>query len=143
MIHLGELMSAHLDGELSLAEARLVAGHLDVCGECRAEFDDLAAARAAVRSLSWLEVPESVTDSIPATPVRISFGSPRSWVAAAVATAVLAVGSVALVEEPVTESVTAGDLRAVYVARASVDTDLAPTPRYLDSRQLVMFGGGE
>ncbi len=142
MIHLGEMLSAHLDGELSLGEARLVAGHLEVCGACRAEFDDLAAARAAVRTLPALELPESVTDAIPPTERRFRIPAPQ-WAAVAAAVLALAVGSATLLDTPAPEPISASDLGAVYVARVSVDRDLPPTPRYADAGTLFELRGGE
>ena len=142
MIHLGELLSAHLDGELTLGEARLVAGHLDVCGVCRAEFDDLAAARAAVRTLPALELPESVVEPIPPSEPRRS-GAPVQWAAVAAAVLALVVGSITLLDEPAPEPVSASDLGAVYVARVSVDRDLAPAPRHVDAAVLLELRGGE
>jgi predicted anti-sigma-YlaC factor YlaD len=143
MIHLGELLSAHLDGELSLGEARLVAGHLEVCGACRAEFDDLAAARAAVRTLPALELPDSVVAVIPRTERRRSRMPAPQWAAAAAAVLALAVGSAALLDEPPPEPISASDLGAVYVARVSVDRVLPPTPRYVDAGTLFELRGGE
>ncbi len=143
MIHLGELLSAHLDGELSLGEARLVAGHLEVCGECRAEFDDLTAARAAVRMLPALELPESVVDSIPPTERRRSRMLAPQWAAVAAAVLALAVGSATLLDEKPPEPISASDLGAVYVARVSVDRVLPPTPRFIDAGTLVELRGGE
>lgn len=142
MIHLGELLSAHLDGELSLGEARLVAGHLEVCGACRAEFDDLAAARAAVRTLPALELPESVVAAIPPTELRRSSLAPQ-WAAVAAIVLALAVGSATLLDEAPPEPVSASDLGAVYVARVSVDRVLPPTPRYVDAGTFVELRGGE
>lgn len=143
MIHLGELLSAHLDGELSLGEARLVAGHLEVCGACRAEFDDLAAARAAVRTLPGLELPESVTESIPPTDQRHSRMLAPQWAAVAAAVLALALGSATLLDEPAPQPVSASDLGAVYVARVSVERELPPAPRYVDAAVLVELRGGE
>lgn len=57
MIHLEELLSAYLDGELSREEVGYVARHLDGCEECIAEFRALQEARAAVRTLPRLELP--------------------------------------------------------------------------------------
>lgn len=143
MIHLGELLSAHLDGELSLGEARLVAGHLEVCGACRAEFDDLTAARAAVRSLPALEPPESVVAAIPPTARRRSRIPAPQWVAAAAAVLALAVGSATLLDDSPPEPISASDLGAVYVARVSVDRELPPTPRYVEAGTLFTLRGGE
>lgn len=142
MIHLGELLSAHLDGELSLGEARLVAGHLEVCGACRAEFDDLAAARAAVRTLPALELPESVAAAIPPTERR-GIRMPAQWAAVAAIVVALAVGSATLLDESPPEPISASDLGAVYVARVSVDRELPPMPRFVDAETLVALRGGE
>ena len=143
MIHLGELLSAHLDGELSLGEARLVAGHLEVCGACRAEFDDLAAARAAVRTLPALELPESVVAAIPPTEPQHSKSPVPQWAAVAAAVLALAVGSATLLDDAPPEPISASDLGAVYVARVSVDRDLPPTPRYVEAGTLFQMRGGE
>jgi predicted anti-sigma-YlaC factor YlaD len=143
MIHLGELLSAHLDGELTLGEARLVAGHLEVCGACRAEFDDLAAARAAVRTLPALELPESVVAPIRTTERMRSRPPVAQWAAVAAAVLAVVVGSITLLDEPAPEPVSASDLGAVYVARVSVDRDLAPAPRYVDAAVLLELRGGE
>jgi anti-sigma factor RsiW len=143
MIHLGELLSAHLDGELTLAEARLVAGHLEVCGICRAEFDDLTAARGAVRMLPALELPDSVVAAIPPSEPRRSLASATQWVAVGAAVIALAVGSLSLLDGPEPEPVSAADLGVVYVARVTVDRDLVPAPRYVDAEMLVGLRGGE
>lgn len=143
MIHLGELLSAHLDGELTIGEARLVAGHLEVCGACRAEFDDLASARAAVRTLPALELPESVAAAIPTTERERPRAPMTQWAAVAAAVLGLVVGSITLLDEPVPEPVSASDLGAVYVARVSVDRELAPAPRYVDAAVLLELRGGE
>lgn len=144
MIHLGELLSAHLDGELSLGEARLVAGHLEVCGTCRAEFDDLAAARAAVRTLPALELPESVAAAIsPTDRRRVRMPAPQWAAAVAAVVLALAVGSVTLLGESPPEPISASDLGAVYVARVSVDRELPPMPRFVDAETLVALRGGE
>ena len=56
----GELLSAYLDGELREGELDLVVSHLAECLECIAEFHDLKEARAAVRMLPMLQVPDRV-----------------------------------------------------------------------------------
>ncbi len=62
--HLGDRLSAYLDGELSIAEAREVSDHVIRCGECRDELHELDRARIAVRSLPGMETAE--LDAIPA-----------------------------------------------------------------------------
>lgn len=57
---IGELLSAYLDGELRDGELDLVVTHLNECLECIAEFHDLKEARAAVRMMPMLQVPDSV-----------------------------------------------------------------------------------
>ena len=57
---IGELLSAYLDGELRDGELDLVVEHLADCLECIAEFHDLKEARAAVRMMPMLQVPDSV-----------------------------------------------------------------------------------
>lgn len=49
--HAGDLVSAHLDGELDAAAVTWVDDHLAVCPACRRQADDAASARAWVRSL--------------------------------------------------------------------------------------------
>lgn len=49
--HVGDLVSAHLDGELDAETERRVAGHLEQCSACRQMADDAAAARSWIRSL--------------------------------------------------------------------------------------------
>ncbi len=142
MIHLGELLSAHLDGELSLLEAKLVAGHLEVCGACRVEFDDLAAARTAVRMLPALEMPDSVAQLIDGShSVARWSGKWMGAVAALVATVV--VSSMVLIDEPDPMPVSASDLGAFYVARVTVERELAPSPRYVDAEIFAGLRGGE
>lgn len=56
----GELLSAYLDGELNSGELEVVVSHLSDCLECIAEFHDLKEARAAVRMMPMLQVPDHV-----------------------------------------------------------------------------------
>lgn len=55
--HLGEELSAYLDGELSTQEMPAVVTHLETCTDCRAELADLDRSRTAVRALPGLETP--------------------------------------------------------------------------------------
>ena len=55
--HLGELLSAHLDGELSADEAATVDAHLAECDACRAELDATRAVRATVRAAPAVDPP--------------------------------------------------------------------------------------
>ena len=92
MNHPGDLLSAYLDGEVSASERAGIDEHLAVCPPCRGELEDLAGARAAVRSLPMLEPPAGILPE-PAEPVvRRLFGRRLAWAAAAVMAGVLGVG---------------------------------------------------
>ncbi len=56
--HLGEQLSAYLDGELATLEMPVVSSHLDTCVECRRDLAELDKGRIAVRALPGLEPPE-------------------------------------------------------------------------------------
>ena len=64
--HLGELLSAYLDGELSAAEQRRVSDHIVSCARCRGELHDLDRARIAIRSLPGVDTGQ--LDQVPALP---------------------------------------------------------------------------
>ena len=92
--HAGELLSALLDGELSVAEADQLEAHLRGCEACRAELDEIADARSALRDLPSLDPPSWL----------VTIGEPRSSrrslqavasVAASIVVVALAVSGVA------------------------------------------------
>lgn len=88
MTHLGELLSAYLDGEVSPDESTTVREHLGDCEDCRDELQAVMEARAAVRALPLLEPPAFLLP-------REEQEAERRWympVAAAVAVVVLAAG---------------------------------------------------
>jgi anti-sigma factor RsiW len=58
--HLGELLSALVDSELTPEEERQAERHLATCPACRAERDRLAQLRDAVRDLPELDLPPPV-----------------------------------------------------------------------------------
>jgi len=55
--HLGEQLSAYLDGELITVEMPVVSTHLDSCQDCRRELAELDRSRTAVRALPGVEPP--------------------------------------------------------------------------------------
>ena len=55
--HLGEELSAFLDGELGTAEIPAVTSHLGTCGDCRMILADLDQSRIAVRAMPGVEPP--------------------------------------------------------------------------------------
>ncbi len=83
MIHPRELLSAHLDGELTGSERAAVERHVAECEDCAHEVNALSSVRKALRSLPQLEPP-------------VPLLRPRSWLiirwgaAAAAATLVVA-----------------------------------------------------
>jgi anti-sigma factor RsiW len=52
MSHLGDLISAHVDGELDGAERDKVSAHLARCGQCRAEAAELRALKRQLGELA-------------------------------------------------------------------------------------------
>ena len=122
--HLGDRLSAYLDGELLTLEHRRVTKHLVDCADCRAELQDLDRARIAVRSLPGVET--TMTGEIPTTPVprrrrRIVAGG----IGAAAAAALLVGLAVGGGEDPV---FVLEDLATRHVARASADPGFAVLP---------------
>jgi anti-sigma factor RsiW len=95
--HPGDLLSAYLDGELAAADRAAIAEHLSSCIACRAEIDDVAAGRAAVRGLPMLELPPELIPS--AAPVADLAERRRRrrlpvWAASAAAAAAVVAGLV-------------------------------------------------
>ena len=122
--HLGDRLSAYLDGELVTLEHRRVTKHLVDCADCRAELQDLDGARIAVRSLPGVET--TMTSEIPATPTphrrrRIVAGG----IGAAAAAALLVGLAVGGGDEPV---FILDDLATHHVARASAEPGFAVLP---------------
>ena len=50
--HLGDLLSAYLDGELAPGEEEGVRDHLDTCADCRRELQLIGDGRSLLRSHS-------------------------------------------------------------------------------------------
>jgi anti-sigma factor RsiW len=101
--HLGDLLSALLDGELEYTEAAAARAHLQGCPFCRAELEAAGGARDLVRALPMMEMPADLLDAVvgDVAPV-VSIGAARrasrmrpltalAGVAAAAALVVLAV----------------------------------------------------
>ena len=117
MKHLDELMSVFLDGETNPAESVRVRRHLLECEQCRRRLDELNVARSALRSLPVLELPMSLVEPRPVTPL---VKRPSVWVgtAAAVAAAVIAIATVVT---PPAEPLSLSDVSRQLGARASLD----------------------
>lgn len=119
-VHVGEELSAFLDGELTTAEIPIVTGHLDGCTECRLELADLDRSRTAIRALPGLESPvflEAHREQSVRKNRRLRTVIAVASGAAAVALA-FTVGPFASSSEPA--SITIADLDARHAAVASV-----------------------
>lgn len=76
--HLGDRLSALLDGELAPPEAEEARRHLDACPACTAELSQIGQARALVRRLPPVEPPPRFLEQILAgggPPVAASGGA--------------------------------------------------------------------
>jgi anti-sigma factor RsiW len=82
--HLGDLLSALLDGELEPASAVAARAHVETCPACRAELDATAATRRRLRDLPELDLPFGL---LPRARRRHRRQRPLAWAAAAAAAA--------------------------------------------------------
>ena len=127
MIHLGELASAYLDGEVTPAESERVRTHLDSCQVCAREMSDLHVARSALRALPTLEVPVAVfaelglVDGV--VPIR---RRAVTWVAAAAAAAAIFVGT-AVVAAPDPIGLPLDDVAQLHVQHDPLTPRLTPS----------------
>lgn len=120
--HLGDLLSAYLDGELDREESATVSRHLDRCALCKSELGDLDKARAAIRSLPTLELPALLdVERVVRRPSRAV-----AW-AAAVAVAVVLVAGVSTSSQP-TPTFDIDTFAARHSARQSVETGIQVVP---------------
>ena len=121
--HLGDRLSAYLDGELVTLEHRRVTRHLVDCADCRAELQELDGARIAIRSLPGVDT--TTTGEIPATPARHRRGVIAGGIGAAAAAALLVGLAVGGGDEPM---FILDDLATRHVARASAEPGFAVLP---------------
>lgn len=124
--HLGDALSAWLDGELAPAARREAEGHLQACAGCQEEMEEIRQARAAVRSLPVRVPPPDLLGGL-VTPLRAR--EPRRRAAWALAAAAAAAVAVFLPREPSVAPVLPA-LVDSHAARSSVTgdplTQLAP-----------------
>ncbi|MEW9553481.1 anti-sigma factor [Nonomuraea sp. NPDC050783] len=64
MAHLGERVSALVDGELSHQERERALAHLTFCADCRAEVESVRALKSRLRSLDSPAMPTDLTMSL-------------------------------------------------------------------------------
>jgi anti-sigma factor RsiW len=122
--HLGEQLSAYLDGELVTEEIPVVSSHLDGCPDCRRELGDLDRSRTAVRALPGVEPPVFLAPRIEAKRSRRGLKTAVAVAAGAAAVSLaFAVTPLGDSDEPAAVSIT--ELESRHTARAS--TVPAPT----------------
>jgi anti-sigma factor RsiW len=125
MIHPDELLSAHLDGELTATERETVAAHLLACERCRQELSDLSAARSAVRSLPTLELPVLLATRVGSGQAAVALRRrPSVWIGSAAAVALAVFVGAAALSAPEPQRVAPPELTAVYGAASSNDPAL-------------------
>ncbi|GGL10356.1 anti-sigma factor family protein [Planomonospora parontospora] len=87
MSHLGERVSALVDGELNHHERDRALSHLTFCADCRAEVDAVRALKSRLRSLDGPSMPTDLTVSLlrmaepggPLPPRERPFPAPRTF----------------------------------------------------------------
>ena len=97
--HLGDVISALLDGELAPPARAAAEAHMAACRACAAEYEATARIRSAVRALPPVDPPFGVIERLlvsggveaPAPSTAASRRRPPVWVAGAVAAVSLAV----------------------------------------------------
>jgi len=122
--HLGELLSAYLDGELSTAEQRQVSDHVVSCAQCRGELHDLDRARIAIRSLPGVDTGQLAQIPPPPTSRRRRLAVAGS-VGIAAAVALFVALSLGGDPEP---AFSLDDLGNHHIARASAEPGFAVFP---------------
>ena len=121
--HLGEQLSAYLDGELVTEEIPVVSAHLDGCPDCRRELGDLDRSRTAVRALPGVEPPVFLAPRIEEKRSRRGLRTAVALAAGAAAVSLaFAVTPLGDSDEPAAVSIT--ELGSRHTARAST----APAP---------------
>jgi anti-sigma factor RsiW len=123
--HLGEMLSALLDNELTPTEAVRAEEHLASCAECRAEREHLAEARQAVRDLPVLDLPPPLWVQLMRSRRRAA--RPAAWLgAAAAAVALIGLAAVPTQQHHVTPQM--AHLVQVHAASSGAEpiTGMAP-----------------
>jgi anti-sigma factor RsiW len=84
--HLGDLLSAMADGELTAADRRAAEAHLATCWQCRTEHEGVIRAQQLVAGLPLLEPPAAVWALMRARSLR---RWPIAWAGVAAAAAAM------------------------------------------------------
>jgi hypothetical protein len=131
--HPGDRLSALLDGELDEAEQDAVRAHVRTCPICAAELEEVAAARAAIRALPWLELPGAVVLRVRRSRRRIVL--PAAFVSAA------AVSFALLASVPAERSV-APPVDRFVLSSASLTANNVAAPRQFPYRAPALLTNG-
>jgi anti-sigma factor RsiW len=124
MTHPGELISAYMDGELTRPEIEQLLAHLDGCGRCAAELQQVQIVRSAVRSLPRLELPAGLI--LEADAGLVPLHRNKGLLVGAAAAVVALVIAIAAILTPSAATVSLEELNSRYGARASLDPAFGP-----------------
>jgi anti-sigma factor RsiW len=125
--HLGDSLSAYLDGELDTSSVSNVTHHLAACGACRDQLQELDAARTAIRALPRLDLPIDVgTGTAGFSPHRL-----RRPIAIAVAAAVTATLGISMMRSEPVAPLDLDNLATRHNARVSVESSFSVIPASL------------
>jgi len=124
MNHPGELISAYLDGELARHEIGQLLAHLDGCGRCASELQQVQLVRSAVRSLPLLELPAGLIPE--ADDELVPLHRNRGFLVGVAAAVVALVIAIAALVTPSAATVSLEELNSRYGARASLDPAFGP-----------------
>lgn len=116
--HLGEQLSAYLDGELITSEVPIVSSHVGSCSDCRRELADLDSSRTAVRALPGVEPPVFLAPRIEEKKSRRGLRTAVAIVAGAAAVSMIFAVS-PLGDGPDPTAVSIVDLESRHVAVSS------------------------
>ncbi len=125
MRHLGDLLSAYLDGETTPAESAQVVEHLQRCRPCRSELDEIHQARSTIRALTLLEPPPGLLPD--ELGVVVPIRRRRRWMAGMAAAVVVAVVGVATALAPSDAvPISVAQLSDQYGARSAAEPGVTP-----------------
>ena len=119
VLHLGEVVSAYLDGELPPVERRRAESHLAGCDLCRDALTDMMFVRARLRALPMLELPPELASKAPAAIPIYRRAKMLMGAAAAAVTMVLALAAMASPGDVV--ALSGDEFNMTYRARGSLD----------------------
>jgi len=132
--HLGDLLSAMLDGELTPGELVGVRAHLDLCPQCQHELQRISETRTLVRDLPAVEPPFGFYERM----VRPKYRWARAGVAALAGAAAVSVGVMAFAA-PREPHVTPHVAQLVDAHTASASTSGDPISEFTPAAVPVSF----